>query len=345
VSCNRQKIPVKANVVSLVILALTLAQVTCEHAEETPLPEFDFLLSRNYDGVTPIYGYVIGNDNPTRLTQNAYSNSPLGFSNDGKWILYITRDMQNWFELNLMDGNGENVTLLDRSESSLYHPNAQFVPDDSKVVYAISADIYIVNIDGSNKRNLTRSNDSESPASVSRDGSKILYHKFSQTPQTSDIWIMNIDGSDKNQLTSSLGDSVLYYSSWFSPLGDEILYWTHRDDQHYLCSMDIDGSNPMEISGPYEQSPAVRHDNLGLSILYSLDWDIWFMHPDGSGETQITNDNYYNMNPFVSRDGTAVYYVSQRDGAVHVYSVELNGSEPALIPNTAGASYLFMSGY
>src|SRR5262249_38387859 len=110
---------------------------------------------------------------------------------------------------------------------------------DGRIVYQSSAsgnrDIWIMNADGSNQRQLTHDGRNYSPA-VSSDGRYIVYD--SVQADKCNIWRMNVDGSNSKQLTDGIWDE----SAQISPDGRWVVYQS-MDFEKYekvLCKAPID---------------------------------------------------------------------------------------------------------
>src|SRR5947209_5220564 len=86
-----------------------------------------------------------------------------------------------------------------------------------------SSDIYTMNPDGSDRKQLTFSNqDLESDPVWSSDGTKIAFARCNINSRFGEIFVMNADGSDQRRLTQSAGYDL---SPTWSPDGTKIAFW------------------------------------------------------------------------------------------------------------------------
>jgi eukaryotic-like serine/threonine-protein kinase len=55
--------------------------------------------------------------------------------------------------------------------------------------------------------------------------------------------------------------------------------------------------------------------------------DIWMINADGSGQRQLTNDNFNNYDPVVTPDGRYIVYVSDSTGQDNIWRMNLDGGD------------------
>lgn len=63
--------------------------------------------------------------------------------------------------------------------------------------------------------------------------------------------------------------------------------------------------------------------------------ELWLVATDGSGVRQLTSGRNNDVDPQVSADGTAVWFLSGRSGSTQVWSMPLDGGEPCQVTNFA----------
>ncbi len=113
-------------------------------------------------------------------------------------------------------------------------------------------EIYVMNADGTNVRQLTSNADFDSAPSWSPDGKRILFERAPAgtfTPgteaQEKDLYVMHADGTHVRRLTDSPG---LDEGPEFSPDGTKIAFSSARDGQQEIYVMNADGSNPRKLT-------------------------------------------------------------------------------------------------
>jgi uncharacterized protein YjdB len=240
-----------------------------------------------------------------------------------------------------LDGSGAAPVRLNAGNVS-FDPSPS--PDGSQFVFAISQidqlgrdqnDLYVVNRNGLNMRQLTSDPGIESEPAWSPDGTKILYSATDLTLGGHALWVVNVDGSGARKLTTSLPAdvSVPEQASW-SPDGRRIAFVARRNGQHKIWAMNADGSSPVQITtdAGFDQSPSWSPD--GTSIAFSrynspmYGWDVAIVAASGGAAVlrELPGDQ---LQPVWSPDG--VYIALQgtqvtAQGPANIYTMRSDGS-------------------
>jgi len=135
-------------------------------------------------------------------------------------------------------------TLLTSDAGIQYQPAWSY--DGSKIAYSAGAgprgkEIFIIHIDGMEKKQLTRNQGNDFVPNWSPDGTKIVYS--SNVTDDFEIWVMNAEGKEAKQLTKSPG---LETRPVFSPDGTRIAFTSNRSGKLEIWMMNADGSNPQK---------------------------------------------------------------------------------------------------
>src|SRR5262249_13321498 len=151
---------------------------------------------------------------------------------------------------------------------------------DGRIVYVSLAsnklDIWIMNADGSNQRQLTYDGWIYNP-SVSSDGRYIVYDSIQADKRN--IWRMNVDGSNSKQLT----DGILDFSAQISPDGRWVVYVSSENRyavKNVLRKAPIDGgaSGQLTENAEHFQCPAISPNGKQIASYY---WDPQVNPPGG----------------------------------------------------------------
>jgi Tol biopolymer transport system component len=195
----------------------------------------------------------------------------------------------------------------------------------------MDADIYCINADGSEKRNLTNSpHHGDAGAAWSPDGKKIAFLSLPhpalrsgrkmgaiplellwQSEKNAQIYVMNADGSEKKKLA----DNAQYPGrpTW-SPDGRKIVSGWYTDVKFGFCVMNADGSEPKYF--PDSASCCWSPDGTKLAFVSWPDWgnmEIYVMNADGSEQKNLTNNPGRDDFPAWSPDGQKILFTSDRD--------------------------------
>jgi Tol biopolymer transport system component len=120
--------------------------------------------------------------------------------------------------------------------------DARWSPDGTKFVFDAptnrsQADLFVMNADGTNRRQLLATAKLEGAAGWSPDGRKILFTRFNDSSgRNADVLVMNADGTNKRKLAQGVA------GSW-SPNGSRIVY----TNSFRLRIMNADGSHKRKL--------------------------------------------------------------------------------------------------
>ena len=107
-----------------------------------------------------------------------------------------------------MDSDGTNqLRLTNNVNDTDRSPSFNF--DGTKIVYktdpAGNDEIYIMDIDGTNKTNLTNHTDNDVQPAFSPDGTKIAF-RTNRDGGAPEVYIMNVDGTNQTNLSNNAAD-------------------------------------------------------------------------------------------------------------------------------------------
>ena len=194
--------------------------------------------------------YIMDSDgkNEKQLTFTKGNSMQPSWMPDGKRILFRTqgnRGITGKYRWCIMNADGSNIQTLDEYLGFHIPGVPYFSPDGSKIAY-MSSGIWIINRDGTGRRQLTHGGCDVSPA-WSPDGEKIAYSSryivnmgFAGPSPRFAIYVMDVDSGNARQLTDD-GTKPCW-----SPDGQHIVfekYWGNG-----ILVMDADGKNKKWIA-------------------------------------------------------------------------------------------------
>ncbi len=233
-------------------------------------------------------------------------NAEAYFSADSKELIFQSkRDGRSCDQIYTMNIDGSDVRMVStgfgRTTCSYFYKNKKKIlygsthlgskecppnPDFSKgYVWAIypTYDIFTAKPDGSKVKQLTNTKGYDAEATVSPDGSKIVF--TSTRDGDLDIYVMDNNGKNVKRLTTALGYDG---GAFFSPNGKEIVYRSYQ---------------------PKTEAEIARYkDRLANDLIEPNNFEVWIMNADGSNKRQITKLGAASFAPFFTPDGKRIIF-------------------------------------
>ncbi|MFK8115567.1 MAG: M28 family peptidase [Rubripirellula sp.] len=157
--------------------------------------------SWDYDPKFELYSQDIASGKRTRLTSADGYDAEASYSPDGKQIVFAS--------------NREAFSRdLSEREQKLFEVDPAFM-----------IDIYIMDADGSNVRQLTDVAGYDGGPFFSADGSRICWRRFSENGVTAEVYSMKTDGTDAKRLTNI---GKMSWAPYFHPSGDYLIFTTNK---------------------------------------------------------------------------------------------------------------------
>lgn len=185
------------------------------------------------------------------LTNEPCNHEDPSFSPDGSRIFYNS-DCDGDHEIYVMQADGSDPKRLSRNTIRDYTPRSS--PDGQRIAFVASIDdkfdspaIHIMNADGSNRVQLTKTRAESSPI-WSPDGAMVAF--CSRRNGANDIYVIRPDGTDEKRLTF---DPAHDTSITWSPDASKIAFASKRDGSWQIYIMNHDGTNTTPITPGADQ--------------------------------------------------------------------------------------------
>jgi len=235
----------------------TLDPTTGAVEQLTDDPEFDFGVSwdptrtevafgSERNGQRDIWAVRPDGSGLRQVNSDAVLDQEPAWSPDGTAIAFghLVSGNQIW----KMTPTGGGLALLadlDRCGRPRWFPSGSQIAFDAVTNPnpPFTRELFIMNADGTNKRQITTSGGLKFLGDVSPDGQRIVF-AWRLPPDLEDIYVINVDGSGLQRLTA---DPALDFNPVWSPDGSEIAFVSSRNGNTHIFIMAADGTNLRQV--------------------------------------------------------------------------------------------------
>ncbi len=270
----------------------------------------------------------------------------------------VTNDLNNYTGVSLTSDSSRLVTVQSETSASVWiTPNGDAnratrtttgagkidgrdglaSTPDGKIVYSSKAsgnlDLWMMNGDGTNQRQLTENSRINNHPAVSPDGRYIVF--ASDRAGASNIWRTDIDGSNARQLTRGSGEDNPQCSAdakW-------VVYTLLGAGKPTIWRTSIDGGAPQQITDKYTAAAAFSPEGQSLACLYREEQPnsplkLAVFPLEGGQPTRIFDAPILAEEvslvppPRWTTDGRALTYVGTSAGVSNIWLQPINGGAP-----------------
>jgi len=205
---------------------------------------------------------------------------------------------------------------------------------DGRILYPSdikgNLDLWIMNSDGSDSKQLTANTGVNIHSNASPDGRYIVFSSSRTNKGTFNIWRINTDGSNPIQLTYGSGET----GPTCSPDGLWVVYSKGGPEvdqaQKTLWKVSIDGGEPIQLTDTSSFGPAVAPDGTLIACWYkrndSSPWQLALIPFTGGPPIKLFDVSRSTLrSPRWTPDGQAVSYINTTsDGVSNIWNQPIN---------------------
>jgi Tol biopolymer transport system component len=184
-------------------------------------------------------------------------------------------------------------------------------------------DIFEADLDGSNRKRLTKEDGYDAEGSYSPDGKKIVFTSNRSGPKNFELYIMDSDGKNVKKLTNA--PKCYNGGPFFSPDGKRVIFRSDRKKEHHLqlYVIGVDGKNERALTddldwvqwGPcWYDDKHILYGGANHKVFGPPNYDIYWMNIDTGKKVRITHAPGADVLPVPSPDGKKLMWTSTRDG-------------------------------
>ena len=258
------------------------------------------------------------------------------WSPDGHYLVFDRETDYSWPPLSSLYSRNPDFQLMRTGVFPCFSPDGkQLVCNDQRMAIKQNK-VMLMDADGKNRSILFEHPTKSILAPVwSPDGNKLAMGigQFFQTvkgPASADVAIINKDGSGLQLLTDGKGNYG--FPSW-SPDGKRLVYRASTDSLKGLLIMDIDSRKITPLTNHTQDNfPCWSPDGQWIAFTSKREnnYDIYIIHPDGTGLKRITNTPGNDAHSVWSPDSKWIAFSTSVGGfkdesVLHAYNPQAYG--------------------
>ncbi len=269
----------------------------------------------------------------SRITRDVNDYQNLSLTSDAKTLAVVqNHTVSNIWTL------GESMAGSKQIMSEAGWLNELIWLQDGRLAYTSNAggssDIWTMNADGTDVRQLTVGANARLGLAVTVDGKQFIF--AAERDGKYNLWRMNLDGSGLERITS--GDGELYPQC--TPDGRWIVYQS-GGNYPTLRKMPIEGGESIELTKTTASRPSISPDGKFVAYHYldsSFDksrWGIGIISLDDGKRVQRFDFPSTVVERLVkwTRDGKAIAFLNSPNGVPNVWTQPLDGGAPKPLTN------------
>jgi Tol biopolymer transport system component len=268
---------------------------------------------------------------------NSYGRVSLGLAADDRTI--VTAQSDPLFQIWTMGLNEPSSQAKQISNGRVDGMAGLTWMPDGRIVYVTQtgdkSELWVMNADGSDNKQLTSDGYSKNASAVSPDGRFIFFTSMrSGVPH---VWRINSDGSNPKQITS--GDFASFDATC-APDGKWITFISLSTGSPHLWKVGVDGGDPVQLTNKPSGRPLFSPDGTSLACAYFVEgtpspWKVAILPIAGGEPTRfVDSPQRRGVGDWTwAPDSRAIIYSVIQSGVENLWSQPLDGGKPSQITN------------
>jgi TolB protein len=194
-------------------------------------------------------------------------------------------------------------------------------------------ELYLIDFDGENARQITRDKSIALSPSWSSDGRRVAFVSFRRGDP--DLYQVNLSTGEIGVISNRPGPDM---APSFSRDGRRLAYSVSVDGQSEIFVADADGKTPRRLTNNRAIDTSPSWSPTGNELAFTSDRSgnpqIYVMDADGANTRRLTFEGNWNDSPDWSPDGLRIVYVSREGGTFKIRAMLADGS--GSVPLTTG---------
>ncbi len=191
-------------------------------------------------------------------------------------------------------------------------------------------ELYLMDVDGSNVRQVTRNKTINEFPSWGPDGETLLYTSYRENRMPGLFVLSRGGGHSPGRVFKNLRAGASQYRGVIDPTGQKVAVVMSIDGSTKIFSVDRDGRNPRQLTDgkSLEVSPAWSPDGSRIAFVSDRSGgpQVYVMNADGSSLKRLTFQGSYNTGASWSPDGKWIAYESRVGGQFDIWLVDPDGN-------------------